>query len=390
MMAPLRACPGCGAELQCLNPEQMGYAPPGQYGKEGALCQRCFRLSHYGELTRTQLQDEQVWEMIAEEAARCRGQVVFLDALNLESGSRILERALSLGLPMLCVLTKADLLDRWIGRRDLVANFRSRWPVVSGDVPVMAMNLRDRKEVRGLEEILVRRFGASSRLLLIGGTNAGKTTFLRGLTAAKEPTVSALPGATQGRIVAVSRRGITVVDSPGLRLGDPFLPHFCPDCLHALTASTKITRRVFVLRPGQSLMWGGMGWLRVDGCGDRDWVKIIGFAPREVTLHRTRTGRETELVSSQAGAILSPPCKSCLPTLEKLGLQERSVILEKGMDLSLANLGWLSVYQGTFEGTFQTLKGLEVLSRPWLIPPTPRRLPLRRSAHTGMARRNGH
>ena len=40
-------CIGCGAALQYTDPKKPGYAP-----KEGSrYCQRCFRLSHYGDLT---------------------------------------------------------------------------------------------------------------------------------------------------------------------------------------------------------------------------------------------------------------------------------------------------------------------------------------------------
>ena len=40
-------CRGCGAQLQSENPKLIGYTP--KAGSE--YCQRCFRLSHYGDLT---------------------------------------------------------------------------------------------------------------------------------------------------------------------------------------------------------------------------------------------------------------------------------------------------------------------------------------------------
>lgn len=367
-----RTCPGCGVPLQCQDPTELGFTPPARFDKEGSLCQRCFRLVHYGQLAKAPLQDWQVWNLIEEKARGCRGLLVFLDSLNLEVSAKVLKRAADLSLPVICVLTKADLLDRWIDRKDLVSRVRARWGI-RDNVPVLALNLRDRKAVRSLGKDFAGRFGASSRILLVGGTNVGKTTFLKGYTASKLPTVSSLPGATLGSLEAVSRDGFVFVDTPGLLLDDPFLPFFCPDCLHALTASARITRRVFVLRPGQSLMWGGMAWLRVRSCGGRDWVKIIAFAPQEVTLHRTREGREEDLLETQSGNVVSPPCQSCLPTLESLGWEERLVELEKGMDLTLDNLGWLSVYQGELQGSLRGLRGLEPTVRPSLVPPLDRR-----------------
>lgn len=362
-----RVCPGCGVPLQCEDPETLGFIPEAGLEKEGSLCRRCFRLVHYGQLAKAPLQDGQVWNLIEEKSKDCKGLVLFLDSLNLEISAKALKRATELSLPMICILTKADLLDPWIDRKDLIRRVRARWSI-RDKVPVLALNLRDLKAVRMLYKEFARRFGPSSRILLIGGTNVGKTTFLKGYTASKLPTVSPLPGATLGSLEAQSREGFVFIDTPGLLLDDPFLPHFCPDCLRALTASTKITRQVFVLRPGQSLMWGGMAWLRVRSCGDKDWVKIIAFAPQEVTLHRTSEGKEGELLEPHAGELLFPPCQSCLPALENLGWQEQYFEIGKGMDLTLANLGWFSVYQGTFEGTLRGPKGLEPSVRPSLVP----------------------
>lgn len=367
-----RICPGCGVPLQCQDPEELGFTPPARFEKEDSLCQRCFRLVHYGQLVKAPLQDWQVWNLIEEKAKGCQGVLIFLDSLNLEISAKALKRAEELSLPVICILTKADLLDHWIDRKDLIRSVRARWGIRE-KTTILAVNLRDRKTVRSLGKYFARHFRPASRILLVGGTNVGKTTFLKGFTASKLPTVSSLPGATLGSLEAVSREGFVFIDTPGLLLDDPFLPHFCPDCLHALAASAKITRRVFVLRPGQSLMWGGMAWLRVRSCGERDWVKIVAFAPQDVTLHRTREGREEDLLETQAGNLLSPPCQSCLPTLESLGWEERFFELEKGMDLTLANLGWLSVYQGVFQGTLRGPKGLEPIIRPSLVPPLERR-----------------
>ncbi len=366
-----KRCPGCGVLLQCDNPEGQGFTPVSQYSREGAFCRRCFRLTHYGELSRAPLQDLQVWDLISHELNKSQGLIVFLDALNLEVSGRILERVSKTALPFMCILTKADLLDRWIVRKDLISNVRQRWGL-GASIQVMAINLRDRKEIRTLEQHLEGNFGTSARLVLVGGTNVGKTTFLQNLTGCSDLTVSPLPGATQRTIEVSTRQGAVLVDTPGLLLDDPFLPHLCPECLHSLTASRRITRRVFVLRPGQSLMWGGLAWLRIASCGNRDWVKLIAFAPNEVVLHRTRAGREKELLENRSGDLLFPPCEGCLSTVHKLGMSDEDVDLETGWDLTLSNLGWFSVYQGAFRGTVHALTGVQPSVRPFLIPPTQR------------------
>lgn len=48
-------CPGCGAAIQFEDPKKPGYIPREVYERrleEGReiLCQRCFRMKHYGKL----------------------------------------------------------------------------------------------------------------------------------------------------------------------------------------------------------------------------------------------------------------------------------------------------------------------------------------------------
>ena len=42
-------CPGCGALLQNDDPLKSGFVPKKLEAKSNFLCQRCFRLQHYGE-----------------------------------------------------------------------------------------------------------------------------------------------------------------------------------------------------------------------------------------------------------------------------------------------------------------------------------------------------
>ena len=48
----IKKCPGCGAEIQTMNPDIIGYIRPDVLEKRGNnfLCERCYRLLHYSEI----------------------------------------------------------------------------------------------------------------------------------------------------------------------------------------------------------------------------------------------------------------------------------------------------------------------------------------------------
>ncbi|NLB11034.1 ribosome biogenesis GTPase YqeH, partial [bacterium] len=48
-MVEEKRCPGCGAILQTLDDQEQGYIPATLYNREDAICQRCFKLRHYGQ-----------------------------------------------------------------------------------------------------------------------------------------------------------------------------------------------------------------------------------------------------------------------------------------------------------------------------------------------------
>ena len=111
-------CQGCGAELQNADPKLPGYTP-----KEGSvLCQRCFRLMHYDDLTvsmKTGIDPDTVME----EIASTEGIILYVcDLFDFESGMiaglkrKIGERDIVLA------CTKRDLLPETVSH-DKIARF---------------------------------------------------------------------------------------------------------------------------------------------------------------------------------------------------------------------------------------------------------------------------
>ena len=79
---PIVKCKGCGVTLQYDDPNQLGYTPK----KDSEYCQRCFRLSHYGDQMvslKTGIDPDHVVETIQ----KTKGTLVWVvDGLDIDHG----------------------------------------------------------------------------------------------------------------------------------------------------------------------------------------------------------------------------------------------------------------------------------------------------------------
>lgn len=362
-------CPACGSPFQNDDPDMPGFLPSSAERKAGTICRRCFRLVHYGQVAKAPLNDEAVIAQLRPASLRASGIVLLVDPTAMEFSRRALNVAKGLHLPLIAVVTKTDLFDRWMDRKELVSWISRQW-----DLPrerLIALSLLDSKALFDLRARLPKLFGHSYRLLVMGVANAGKSTFIRGISRrGKELALSPLPGTTLGCVdVPVGQEGL-LIDSPGLRLGNFWIPRLCPSCLSQLVSRHKLSRKTFILHREQSLMFGGLAYGRIVDCADREWVKVTAFASSEIPLHRTKAGREEELLERHSGALLSVPCPSCLATLRgSYPLAEYRVTLHRGEDLVLPGCGWLACYQGEAAFSLFLPEGFAPEIRPWFVAP---------------------
>ena len=70
-------CFGCGVELQNKDPKKVGYTPKNIGENSEILCQRCFRLQHYGE-SYDDVVYTQDYKTIISKAKRERALIVYV------------------------------------------------------------------------------------------------------------------------------------------------------------------------------------------------------------------------------------------------------------------------------------------------------------------------
>jgi len=347
---PPEACPGCGAFLQSEDPDAPGFVPKALENREGKVCRRCFRLVHYRQATKASLSDEQVFGILEREMEHADGGIVFLDALRLVPNPRLERRLREWGKPFLTVINKYDMLSAWFRDGDPTRRLETILGIPRASF--LAMNALDHASVKKATAWLEKRFSAGVRILLVGPVNSGKTTFLRSVCVeARCASISPMPGTTLRPIEASSSRlGMTLVDIPGFRSDDPWIPVLCPECLVKLQPEKQLVRSAFSLAPGDALLFGGLVGVEVLSSHEGSRIGIASFTPESLEPHRTKYRRAAELIERHSGGLLKIPCRGCRMVLDGIPRTQTQVRLSKGQDLVLPGCGWISLFRG--EGTF--------------------------------------
>lgn len=359
-------CRGCGTVLQTNNPDGPGYIPESvlSAGKQ-FICQRCYRLNHYGEVGKVQPGTVQIRKQIGKAIALSAVVVLVADLADL-TGTVAVWRELLAGRPYILVVNKIDLLPVRTAVTEVIDYLADYLSTVGltrplGIIPVSSLK---NTGMEALTSQMTKEAAQGAKIAIIGATNVGKSSLVKRIIAMDgdkvTPTVSKFPGTTLG----LSNWGVlkgrnTLIDTPGLNPGDRLGDLLCPKCGSQLTA-TRLESKLWGVKPGKGLIVGGL--LGLENRGDAEAV-LLAFAGAGQSLHRTDQSKLRELLTGQPDW-LSKLCRGCSV---KLKWVESSVRLEPDQDLAVAGLGWVSLRGTAVDLQVMAPEGIRWEIRPALF-----------------------
>lgn len=360
-------CPGCGVFFQRETPGAAGYLPEGKIPDGKTLCQRCFRMRHYGVLKKASVRDRAIKKDILEQLSDCAALFLVTDICQFEVSSSALEWAKNLNKPVFLIVNKWDMVKNWISQKDMVKWVSLRLSMEEKQIIPMAA--KDRQMTSGLRSKIEDTFRQGEKILLMGTTNVGKSTLLSALACSDTPVTSRLPGTTMGIISMAGKNGkLLYVDAPGLGESNPWLSRLCPACLASLIPKKQIKNTFGTMKPGHVMALGAFGWIETDDCGERGWIKTEAFCSDEINVHQTNSEKMSRLIHPYRADIFSFPCLGCWNSLKEPGYSAQPVSLCVNQDLVIPGCGWIALRSGHFSGRVFLPEGVSPVVRPSLIP----------------------
>lgn len=192
----INTCAGCGKSVDIVE----------------SLCERCFKLKHYGQFEHEQI-DENLFEDIINKVNNHDLVLYLIDTLNFYVDNNLLKQ-LKTKTNVVLVLTKGDVLPRSVKFSKIITKIKEQY-----DSPAMVISSHKKLHLDHLYKLIMKH----PKTYLIGTANAGKSTLINQLLASygetktnANLTVSNYPGTTLGEVsIALSKEHV-LIDTPGI------------------------------------------------------------------------------------------------------------------------------------------------------------------------------
>ncbi|RED65668.1 ribosome biogenesis GTPase YqeH [Cohnella lupini] len=336
-------CAGCGIPLQSEDSMKPGFVPASSIDKEEAVCQRCFRIKNYNEVSSVTVDQDEFLKLLGGIASTDSLVVHIVDLFDFQ-GSLIsgLQRFVGNN-PILLVVNKIDLLPpvtNWNRLRNWVQKQAREEGLKVVDVVLCSA----RRNI-GFDRVVeaVNTYRQNKDVYVVGATNVGKSTVINRLISdysdlKRELTVSRYPGTTLDAVHIPLDDGKSIIDTPGIVYSWRMSEIVPRKDLAALLPDKPLKPLTYQLNEKQSLFFGGLARFDfVEGDRQSFTVNISGG----LTVHRTKLERADELYEQHRGVMLSPPSTEDLDTFPTWTRHRLRIAPNSNQDIFISGLGWI-------------------------------------------------
>lgn len=440
---PKNRCYGCGVTLQSDFADRPGFVPPDVQSKKRlqeafpvvevssidvqdepaaepqltevapsrAVCQRCYRLTHYGMIepslrvpATAGSDDSQTSAELSpvkfrrnlERLQKINCVIIYLVDIFDFHGTFIpsLRDIVGSKNPILLAVNKTDLLPSDMKDNRVEAWIRHECAGM-GLFNIDGVHLISSVKGRNVKLLLADAMRIAKRrrsnIYVIGAANVGKSTFINQLVSmlnhkkgksrtkkgAKRPntsetlTTSVIPGTTLDVIKIPLGSSINLYDTPGLMMPHQLTNYLDAADLRAVLPSKTVERVSFRLGEGKALFIGGLA--RIEIVSGKPFFFTSFFSP-EVKVHPGKLDDAANFTERHIGGLLKPP--SSPEAFERLGEWTGKSLTAEGegwkrscLDIVFSGLGWVAVTgSGSMQVRVCVPRGVGVFTREALMP----------------------
>jgi len=247
-----KKCVGCGVILQSDFPLKEGYIEPEMLKKDD-LCRRCFRLKFYGDFIYIN-KSNQDYEKIMEQISQTGDLVIYLiDAFSISNELINVDKLLKN--PFLLVINKRDLLPKSVKDYKIIEYLKNY------NLDIVDSLIISAEKNYNIDRLykMINKYKKSSRVYIIGNTNAGKSTLINKMlkdyaNSKSFLTTSLLPTTTLDIMEIKLNNNLTIIDTPGFIEDGNIANYLDYATLTKVTPKKEIKPRVYQLNKDRSLL----------------------------------------------------------------------------------------------------------------------------------------
>lgn len=356
-------CYGCGAIIQNEDRKKIGYVPKNNIDEE-VLCQRCFKLRHYHELSEAHLSKDDYFKILQTIGEKDCLVIYIIDLFDFEA-SLIpgLNRHIG-GNDLFVLANKRDLLPSSLNNNRLEQWVR-RQLKKEGIKPIDVVITSGIKNLN-LDEIYenLQTYRKGRDVYVVGVTNVGKSTFINALLkhyASIEDkyliTVSEFPGTTLNLINIPLDEDSQLYDSPGIINEESIIQKVDPKDLKNIIPRSEIRPITYQLEANQSLYLSGLA--RLDYLEGKKQGFTI-YVSKNIKMHRCKRENADRLYNNHKTLEMS-----LYDTIDDMKTYEFSI--KERCDLYIGGLGFIKVNGKGGRIRILAPKGVMVIKRESLI-----------------------
>lgn len=279
----MKKCLGCGAILQTEDISKKGYVKLITQD----YCQRCFRLTHYNDLTidmKNAIARKDVLNAIKEINGLF---VLVVDIMAIEAAlSRDIVNVLK-GKDVLLIINKYDTLPANVNMKKIEAYLEEVVTIKMKGINIIDILLTQKFDP-GFKELFISTIKQLDydEILFIGNVNAGKSTIINKLLEDNRLTVSRYPSTTLD-FNQMNIEGYTIIDTPGLVDDYSMIMYIKQDELKNVLITDTLKPKIFQLYEVQSYFIEGI--FRLDVYPAKKNASVIFYVNNLLNIHRTKT-----------------------------------------------------------------------------------------------------
>jgi len=371
MKKVINRCKGCGIELQTEDKNKQGYIPSTSLkGNKKPICQRCFKLTNYGDYIPMEMSSEDYRREVQKTANSAQVALAVFDIIDFEGSfdDEILD--ILREMDSIIIINKTDLIPGGKHASE-VANWVKARLDDEGIAPldIAIVSAKNTYGINGIVRKLNHFFPHGVKAMVMGTTNVGKSSIINRLLGEKKVTTSKYPGTTlKSTRNVIPKSKITIIDTPGLIPTGRISDLVCEECHLNIVPSKEISRKTFKVKADKVILVGGLVKIKV--LTDEEMKPIFSiFASKEVTYHDTKEDRVDAMISEHTGTLITPPCDVCKDEFYSLPTKTEVYDLVVGEELVFKGLGWISVKRGPLKVEITLPEEADLIIRDAFIQP---------------------